>query len=145
MEKQVNKGGYQHEVPIFASGGVEVTSKRFVCYQQTYPLSGITAYSPFFVPASVGVPATLGVLFGIGAVGAVMLIKEARGDTGPFWVVLLVLIALCTVCVFWVRSMKPSYGVQISTAGLQVKAVVTADQAFQQAIIDALNEAVAMR
>ncbi len=149
-------GGYgppssgRHEQPIFAGGGVQVTTARLVCANQTYPIGAITSVAPFVIPADQSGPGC-GLFAGIaGALGsfvmfAIGLAAESVSLLAMFGPLAVICIAVVVGCAYWRTTRKPSYGVSISTAGMQVRAVVSPDQAFTHAVIGALNQALSMR
>jgi hypothetical protein len=133
----------RQETPIFNVGGVQVTTARFICWQQTYPIGGITSVSPFTVFASKSGPNGWGVWSALwGVIWFVGLLNGAGANA----VIGFIFSALCVAaCVAWARSKKDSYGVMITTAGMNVRAVVSADREFVGNIIGALNYALSMR
>lgn len=134
----------RQEVPILSVDGVQVTSARFICWQQTYPIGGITSVSPFTVPASKGAP-TLAA-FWSGGWALIWLVSAIISGGGGQPIVFFLFSVACTVgCVFWARSLKDSHGVMITTAGMNVRAVVSPNLQYVHAIVGALNQALAMR
>jgi hypothetical protein len=136
----------RQEVSIFSAPGVMVTSARFVVGQQTYPLSGITSVSPFTVFATKN-GAILWTFWSALWV-VIWAIAAAMGSGGSgYGTGFASFISLCSVVigVLWWRSLKDSYGVAITAAGMNVKAVVSRDPAFVQHVCAALNQALSMR
>lgn len=135
--------GGRQEIPIFSSGGVQVTSARFMCWQQTYPMGGITSVAPFTIYASKNGPQFLAFWSGLWCV--VWAIYLCMGGGGGAFAMLLFSAACLAGCIWWTRSLKDSYGVMITTAGMNVRAVISPDVTFVHAIVAALNQALAMR
>ncbi len=85
-----------------------------------------------------------------GAVGSLVLLAVGiAADSGGLVATMAILavasIGAVVACVRAVKQRKPSYGVTITTAGMNVRAVISPDQAFTQAIIGALNQAISLR
>ncbi len=133
----------RQEVPLLAEQGVQVTSARFVVYQQTYPIAGITSVAPFSVPSSNTGP---GCLIAFAALFCIAPLVRLLWD-GDVKAGALVLFpgSLLALGVWWFRSRKPSYGVVIWTAGANVRALTSQDGMFVQRVIGALNQAIASR
>lgn len=133
----------RQETPLFNAGGVQVTTARFVCWQQTYPLGGITSVAPFTHRAKKG-GAYFGVIFSA-AWALVWLLSLLIGGEGAAAVMMIISIGIAAACVFWLRSLKDSHGVMITTSGMNVRAVVSHDATFVHQIVSALNHALSMR
>ncbi|MBX3188399.1 MAG: hypothetical protein KF819_15385 [Labilithrix sp.] len=126
----------RQEYPILSEQGVTVTTARFVVYQQTYPIAGITSVAPFQQPASRGGPILLACLFGL-----MMFVGFAGGAIGGG----LFFLVLMGICIAVAASRKDTFGVVVWTAGTNVRALVTHDGAFVGRVVVALNQAIASR
>lgn len=140
----------RQEAVLFTGHGVQVTSARFVCYQQTYPLGGITSVTPFTIPPDNGSAYTWVVLFALMSVGslaitALCVVAESSGGAGFFGLMMIGAAGLAALCIVTGRGKKPTHGVQITTAGMNVRALTSVDLAFVQNVVGALNQALAMR
>lgn len=139
----------RQEQQLFAAGGVQVTTARLVCWNQTYPMASISSVSTFIVPAS---QSGFGwaVFFGLGALGSFAMAALGIAVSSTEMALVFGLLTACSTTFAIlisraVRARKPSYGVMISTAGMQVRAVVSPDGPMVQAIVGALNHALSMR
>lgn len=131
----------RQEVSILAEQGIQVTSARFIVYQQTYPINGITSVAPFsFQPGRAG--PLLGILFfGLASLGGI--VSAINGDGSPGAAVFC--LAMLGLCIWWFMSRKMQHGVIVSTAGMQHRALVTPDPALVHRVVGALNQAISMR
>lgn len=130
----------RQEVPLLAEQGIQVTSARFIVYQQTYPINGITSVAPFsFQPSRTG-PVVGAILFGLGTLGGLGALRHEGSIGMPF-----VCALLTGACVWWFISIKAQHGVMVSTAGMQHRALVTTDQGLVARVVHALNQAISMR
>lgn len=120
------------EVPIYSDGQVTVTTARFVVGPMLYPIRGITAVQPVLIPADRGAS----VVVGLG--GAVMMLLGFSTDSPGVGVVGVVLVLVAAG--LWMAA-KPKYIVRVWTAGGQVDAVWSEDQARMQQIVAALHRA----
>jgi len=140
----------RQEVMLFNGNGIQVTSARLVCWQQTYPIANITSVAPFSVYPSHG-GTTFGIFFGVClalvalVIGGIGVAAKSSGAIGYGVVFGLVGIGLVVVCILAARAKKPTHGVMITTAGVNVRAISSADTALVQAVIAALNNAIAVR
>lgn len=126
----------RQEVPILAEQGVQVTTARFVCYQQTYPIAGLTSVAPYHLPAQRSAPIMAALLF-----GSLALIAVLNSSVG--WTMILILAAGVSALV--AVQKKASYGVVVWTAGTNMRALTSYDPAFVQRVLAALNQAIASR
>lgn len=133
--------GYGHaamgqEVPLLNMGWVQVTSARFVVGHQTYPINGITSVAPFSVAPNRNGPFLL-----IG-IALIVLFGGFAGQSGGTAVLGLIMGA---IGIALVALAKPTHGVTIMTAGMNVRALVSKDIALVHGVVTALNQAIAMR
>lgn len=133
----------RQETALFAAGGVQVTTARFVCWQQTYPMGGITSVSPFTIQAARTGPYALAVFSAFWAI--VWFASLVWDPNAPAVLMLLVSAGLVAAGIMWGRSRKATHGVMITTAGMNVRAVASPDGVFVQQIVGALNQALSMR
>lgn len=131
----------RQEIPLLAEQGIQVTSARFVVYQQTYPLNGITHVAPFsFQPSRTG--ALLGgMLFGLLTCICGGSAMSGDGSIGPAFFFAL----LTAACVWSFVSKKMVHGVVVSTAGMQQRPLMTTDAGLVHRVVGALNHAISMR
>ncbi len=128
--------GFRAEVPLFEERGVRVTSARFVVYQQTYPIDGITSIAPFTVRARRSTPILLTCIGSL-----TLLVALVLGAMGGM---LLGLLALASG-IGWLTQCKATHGVMIATAGMNVRALTSQNFGLILRVVAALNQAVAMR
>lgn len=114
---------------LFREGSVTVTNARFIVSGQTYVMNGVTSIRSHRQEPSRALPLLL-CFFGL-----VLFIGDAY-----VWGV-----AAAAAGLAWLLAQKTQFTVVLSTAAGEQKALTSADRAFVQRIIDALNEAVIMR
>lgn len=132
--------GPQSETTFFSEQGIQVTSTRFVVYGQMYPVNGITAVSPFTIPAQRAGLIIGACLCGLVAVfGLISLISD--GSAASF----LIFAAITAVLIAIAVRRKDNHGIVISTAGGQVRALASEDVALVHRVLSGLHQAVASR
>ncbi len=128
------------ETTFFADQGIQVTNTRFVVYGQMYPINGITAVSPFTIPAKRGWLIFWAIFFGLGVLGGIGNLAQGGNGGG------LVMSAIITGLFIWrIIARKDQHGIIISTAGGQVRALTSQNLPLVHAVMSALHQAVAMR
>lgn len=143
-------GAPRQEVVLFNGVGVQVTSARFICGHQTYPVSNITSVAPFTVhPSKTGI--VLGIVFSVGLVllGLLMMAVAAAAESGAAaglgFMFLVLGLMIVGACIYFSRLMKPTHGVSITTSGMNVRALTSPDLALVNGVLSALNQALSMR
>lgn len=131
----------RQEVHLFSEQGIQVTSARFVVFQQTYPIAGITSISPFTIPAQRAGLILGALFFGLCTLGGCGLMLG--DDHNPVGVIVFGL--FMGLCIWGAVSRKPMHGLMISTAGMNVRALTSQDFNQVQRVMAALNQAIAMR
>jgi hypothetical protein len=130
MNKEDNMS---EETVIYESGEIKITNLRAVFGPKTYPVANITSVENKRID-----PNTKGtgffMLFGI----AFLLI----GLTGQNWGTAILGAAMIGISLYISNSAKPSYAVSLVTAGGEVKAIESNDEATIKTIVNALNDAI---
>ncbi|MCH8172196.1 MAG: QacE [Proteobacteria bacterium] len=117
------------EKSYFKNEEVSVSTTRFQVPGTTYPVNGITSVTNFVIAPKRGLPIVLGIL------GLAFLFMENYVFGLSF---------LGVAILIWFLQ-KTKYAVRISTAGGQVDAIISTDQAEIGKIVTELNEAIIER
>jgi hypothetical protein len=123
------------ETTFFSDELVQITNARAVLANTTYSLANITSVSATYQPTSPTV-LYLGIML---VLLAVLLFFVSLWPLG----VLLLLIGAACIGIWFMMDVK--YCVQIGTAGTEVDALESTDEAYIQKVVDALNEAIVAR
>ncbi len=124
------------EVTFFVGGGVQVTSSRFVVGGQMYPVAAITSVAPFSIPAQRAGLILLAALLGLFTLGSAL---AAR------WGAVFLFGTLAGLCGWRASARVPMHGVIITTSGMQIRPLTSANLVFVQQVVAALHQAVASR
>lgn len=125
------------EVQLLAEWGVQVTSSRFIVGMHTYPIAGITSVAPFHIPAERSGAIVGAIIFGL--LGIIV------GWTAGSVLAFLFFGVIAAIFVVAALLKKSVFGVVIATAGMQHRALVTHDGVHVTRVVNALNQAIAMR
>lgn len=126
--------GYRAERTLLAERGVVVSSARFVVFNATYPLAGITAVWSFMRPAD-----RSGGIWAI-VIGVVLLLLSGLSAVFAAGGVLMIAIGI-----FICAMARPFFGVRIATAGGQVDTLCLQDRDFIARVTAALNQSIIQR
>lgn len=110
---------------------VVVTQSRFIASGRTYTMRNISSVSVYTVERNKKLPIALLV---IGC--AMTLTKDEVQILG---------VAIALVALIWLLSMKNNYAVRISTNAGESNSLTSADKAYVQQIVNAVNEAIIYR
>lgn len=130
----------RQEVTFFADQNVQVTSSRFVAFNQMYPVNGITSVSPFTVKAKRGWLIFFACLSVMGVIGGIGMAAQGQSPGG-----VLVWGAILALCIWRAKARVDEHGIFITTAGMQTKALTSKNLAYVQQVLGALHQAVASR
>jgi type IV secretory pathway TrbD component len=138
------------EVSLFAAQGIQVTSARLVCGPQTYPIAAITSVNVFMAPpenssAKVGIGLCVFGFLAALTFGTCGNMVDMRGATGTAVFLSVVAAVVMALCIRSIVASKPTYGVQIWTSGMNVRAMHTPDPSLANGVAGAINQALAMR
>ncbi len=124
------------EIEFLNTGGVRVTSARFIQGARTFALSGITSVRLASAPPKQGAALLVMAVGGLGFFGLV-----SQGDTST--AVIFGVAFLFGVIMY--RNAKASHRVMFATAGGEVAGLETPDRAFAESVLVAINEAIVYR
>lgn len=110
---------------------VVVTQSRFIASGRTYTMRNISSVSVYTVERNKKLPIALLV---IGC--AMTLTKDEVQILG---------VAIALAALIWLLSMKNNYAVRISTNAGESNSLTSADKAYVQQIVNAVNEAIIYR
>jgi hypothetical protein len=135
---------------LLSEPGVQVTSARFVVGHQTYPIMGITSVTQFYVPKPSSTVATgcgLAFVFGFFPAFIFAVLAFSSGSAALGWTAgFFGLAGLAVVGIsIGTASVPNKYGVAITSAGSQVRPLVSQDLGHVQRVVGALNHALSMR
>lgn len=125
------------ESTIYETGDIKITNLRAVFGNKTYSVSNITSVEKKVIAASGCGPL---LLIGLGIAFVVSGATRTYNDSWPITVVIGIIIF--SLGAKAARSEKPTYSVSLTTAGGEVKAFESTDEAVILSVVGALNDAI---
>lgn len=127
----------------FDTPAATVTSSRLVLPGETYSISNITSVKNAELRPSLFGPAIL--CLAAVVLGAVLGYEIGGESAGALAGIFFAALAVTVAMIIWRLARSDRFAVMLGTAGGEVRALVTEDQALVQEISDALNQAIADR
>lgn len=125
----------QPEKQYYASHNVLVTSARAVMGGRTFAMANVTAVSPSVTRPRRGIPLML----------LIVGVFTAIGSLSSSIVLALVGLVLAVGGGFWLKSLKPTYAVNIGSASGESRAMASQDWNEIAAIVAAITQAIVER
>ena len=130
------------EKSFFNQRGITVTQSRFMTHGQTYTMQGVTSIRRGLDPASKKGPI---IAIVIGAIIALISFGVFSDSVGGGFVTLLIGAGLVAAGIFWLRSLKDTHIVYLTSASGESRSLSDYDGQFITQVIAALNDAIVAR
>lgn len=144
-----NMGGYgappaSQEPVFFQDPAVYVSRSRVVLNGVTFPINGITSVRSLKVPKDQWV-IVVGILLVLASASCILPAMSSSSDAGCGGIGALEFVTGSVMIAAYIWMMKERYVLVIGTAGTEARALVHLDWRYLNAIVEAINQALASR
>ena len=133
------EGKWQEKETIYSDNNVSVTTTRVMITGTTYALRNITSVKMAMTPANKGCAI---ILLITGACVLLAAFGIMGQNAGSGFGALIFAVAILAGAIFWLRSLKPTYHVAISSSSGEARALSSGDQGYIAKIVQSINDAI---
>jgi hypothetical protein len=135
-------GSIMAEQAFFNGGEITVTRTRFMVHGQTYAMQGVTS-----IRRVIEEPSKKGAIIAIvvGAIITLISFGVISDSLGGGFMTLLIGVGILAAGILWLRSLKDTFIVMLTSASGETRALSSPDEQFVSQIVAALNNALIAR